>query len=65
MILLKNYADNKATVMPNHENVNIRNTGKSKAQHRKYKRFMLGGAVMRTIDQMYSLWLYLWAVYEQ
>jgi len=33
----------QATVIRNHENVNIRNIGHGKAQHRKYKRLKLGG----------------------
>jgi hypothetical protein len=33
----------QATVILNHENVNIRNIGQGEAQHRKYKRLKLGG----------------------
>jgi hypothetical protein len=33
----------QAAVIPNHENVNIRNIVQGEAQHRKYKRFKLGG----------------------
>jgi hypothetical protein len=41
-ILLQNYAK-QAEVIQNHENVNARNIGQDEAQHRKYKRFRLGG----------------------
>jgi len=37
-----------AEVIQNHDNVNVRNIGKSEAQHRKYKRLKLGG------DQAYD-----------
>jgi hypothetical protein len=33
----------QAEVTKNHENANISNIGKGKAQHRKYKRLKLGG----------------------
>jgi hypothetical protein len=33
----------QAEVIHNHENINVRNTGQSEAQHRKYKRLKLGG----------------------
>jgi hypothetical protein len=33
----------QATVILNHENVNICNIGQGEAQHRKYKRLKLGG----------------------
>jgi hypothetical protein len=33
----------KATVIPNHENVNTHNTGQGEDQQRKYKRFKIRG----------------------
>jgi hypothetical protein len=30
-------------VMQNHENVNVRNTGKREAQHQKHRRLKVGG----------------------
>jgi hypothetical protein len=33
----------QAEVIQNHENENVRNNGQGKPQHRKYKRFKLGG----------------------
>jgi hypothetical protein len=33
----------QAEVIQNHENVNVRNIGRGKARHRKYKRLKLGG----------------------
>jgi hypothetical protein len=33
----------QAEVIQNHDTVNVRNTGKIEAQHRKYKRLKLGG----------------------
>jgi hypothetical protein len=30
-------------IIKNHDNVNVQNTGKSEAQHRKYKILKLGG----------------------
>jgi nucleoid DNA-binding protein len=32
-----------AEVIQNHDNVNVRNIGKSEAQHRKYKKARTGG----------------------
>jgi hypothetical protein len=33
----------KAEVIQNHENVDVRNIGQGEARHRKYKRLKLGG----------------------
>jgi hypothetical protein len=33
----------QAEVIQNHENENVRNIGQGEANHRKYKRFKLGG----------------------
>jgi len=49
----------QATIILNHENVNVSDIGQGEAQHKKYK------SLRHEIDQLSRLWLYPWAVYEQ
>jgi hypothetical protein len=49
----------QATVILNHENVDMHNIGQCKTQHRKYKRLKLGGG------QLSRQLLYPWAVYYE
>jgi hypothetical protein len=52
----------QATVILNHENVNIRNISEGEARHGKYKRLRLSGG--QAYDRLSKLWLYPWEVCE-